>query len=262
MFHERGSVLVPVLLLSTLLTLGIVLILQNQIIQKKAIGDFKIFLKNRRSFQHDLMKYRSYSIENILKKSNVRLIQKERKNLHCRSFDYHFYFQLNQGFYFYKNTDFKKEIELNDEFLLFHPLEIHYLNTKLKLISVTEGNQYIIYFYDKISDKIVLKKYFIGQPFYQLVGDPINSLYIQDKLYLYKVDFASNEPLEIQTLQPIFSRDKILDLAPVITRDAKGDGRRVTILTSNEPIVYEELSKMEQPFLAEFQHFYFSEGLN
>ena len=250
LFYERGSVLVPVLLLSTLLTLGMILILQNQIIQKKSIRDFKEFVKNRRDSQQSLIKFRLSSIEDLLKKNNVALVQKERKNMHYRHSEHYFFFQLDQNIYFHKAN-------LDKELVLFEPFEIDYLNTKLKLIQTTDSNQYVIYLYDQINDKVALKKKFSRQPFHQLVGEPINSLYIQDKLYLYKIDFASHAPLDIEVGQPIFSRDQILDLAPVITRDAKGDGRDVVILTEGEPIVYHESSKFENCFLDDFEHFYF-----
>ena len=79
--NQKGGVLIPVLLFSSLLTLGILVLLQTHLNQKKTIEHFKVFLEKRRAGQNNFEAIQSLPLEAMLGLKSINCIKKIPVNL-------------------------------------------------------------------------------------------------------------------------------------------------------------------------------------
>jgi hypothetical protein len=251
--REQGAILVPVLLFASMVTVGILILLQTQWVQKKVITDFKIYIEKRRKTQQQYEHLQSLPVEKLLHTKSIKLIQKCPANLHSDQDLSHYYFQesIRQD-YIYKLSSFEKNDFISPKEKIFE-----YAGIKIGITEMPELNQYILYFNHIEENRCLFKAEFAKQPYFQLVGNPADSLYVQDGVGLYKITFNPLHFLDIKFLKKIDSSEEILATAPVITRDARGDGRVIKLATKDKLIFYHEPSEIKHPCLDSFDHYDF-----
>ncbi len=252
--NQKGGVLIPVLLFSSLLTLGILVLLQTQLNQKKTIEHFKVFLAKRRAEQNNFETIQGLSLEAMLGLKSINCIQKIPVNLQSSNLKYDYYFQYLQEKYSYKYIH-KIAVELPQHDIA--PVQ------PVQIIHLSGVNQDTIYVYDAVADCIVYQATFKQKAYFQLVGKPVNSLYIHDSIALYKIDLSQGNQLELKLLSLIDEGRTCQPSPPMITRDIRGDGRLISVLTTadHQAFIYHESGPRLTAFssyLDNFDHHYFA----
>jgi hypothetical protein len=252
--QEQGAVLIPVLLFASMVTFASLILLQTQWIQKKTIGDFKKFIENQRKAQKQYEYWQSLPAEKLLQIKAIKLVQKCPLNLHTDQTGFHYYFQASiRQDYLYKLSDLK-----NNVLVLTNEKIFEYAGIKIKIFEQAENNRYTLYFIDIQADRFLFKAEFLGYPFFQLVGNPVDSLYIQDGIGLYKITFNALHFLDIKLLKKFELSDEVFATTPIITRDARGDGRLIRLAAKDKTIFHHEASEIQHPCLDFFDHYDFS----
>ena len=249
----KGAVLIPVLLLAGIIALGIIVLLQTQIIQKKSIADFKQYLKNKRQEEKYDAYLNSLSIESLLALKNIKLKQKIPQNIHYQNNqNYHYYFQLNDHQYIYKLATSNQDIS-------FPELAFDCAGTTLEIIQIKQEEGILFCLYDKNSGKMFFQNSFKNMPTFQLVGNPVNSIYFYDHKKLYKLGLNFIESATLKVLKNNESEVVESDGFPelLITRDAKGDGRLIYLSQNNQPsvLIFHEALPMKHEYLDLFEHY-------
>lgn len=259
---QKGAVLIPVLLFSSIVTLGILVLLQSQWLQKKSVADFKFFLEERKKNEQTRHHYQSLNTNALLKNKSIKLIQQFPSNLHYQNTYYDYYFQIKGHNYIYKlNQSRENKNGANDlEVILPSSTKFNYQNRMIKLIKASGLNQDQLYLYDINNHDIVFKAHFEQAAAYQLVGTPVNSIYVSDRVGLYKIDLSNSDEINLKLLKVFDSDFEQGPVAPIVTRDSRGDGRIITVLDSNKnkKIVYHEPTGTQHDFLDLFKHYDFS----
>ncbi len=258
--YQTGMVLIPVLLFTSIVTIGIIILLQSHALQKKSVTDFKFFLEERKKQQQAHQYYHSLNTNILLKTKTLKLIQKIPANLHYQNTNYHYYFQGNQQKYVYKlNQTESLENQTTDLVILSRSTEFNYQDALIKIIQTAESNQAVFYLYDINNDKTLFKTRFEQPVLYQLVGNPVNRIYISNLAGLYKIDLnLSEEQIKLKLLKTfdLGLNFKHTHFAPLVTRDARGDGRLITIHNAHqdEKLMYHEPADNKDDFLDLFEH--------
>lgn len=253
--YDQGSVLIPVLLFASLVALVTVILLQTQVVQKKAISEFKTYLKNKKNKQKTLRHYQSLLVENLFQIKNLKLVQSLPSDLHAyNTTDYHYYFQINSE----QNYLYKVNLPSRNVVNLLEDIAFEYNDSKLNITQNIENNIFVLYIYDVKNNLLLAKEKFDQQPYLQLVGNPVDSIYIQDGSSLYKIELAFFPVLELKLLKKLEEYEEVLKQSPIVTRDARGDGRMIKIATAGYSIVYHEPSEVKSACLDLFEHEDFS----
>jgi hypothetical protein len=259
--HQQGGVLIPVLFFASMITLGVIILLQSHITQKISIIDFKDYLNQRRKDEQLNHYVQSLPLDKLLKLNNLKLIQKISTNLHYQNSEGYYFFESLQYDYIYKLVTSEQDKEkLDPGMIVIKPnAEFDYFGMRISVIQMQYHDKFCFYLFDKIKDKVLLKSSFKQEPYFQLVGNPVKSIYVHDTVGLYKIDLSSDrELLDMHLLKQIDPDYHVLPISPVITRDARGDGRQITLAGENKNFVYHEPSEIKSAYLDLFDHYYFS----
>ncbi len=248
----KGHALIPVLLLASIIGLGIIILLQTQLIQKKSISDFKDYVTNKRQEEKEYAYLSSLSAETLMTSKNIKPIQKIPQNLHYQNNAYHYYFQINDSQYIYK-------LDSQHQNAWFSEQTFEYAGTILEIIQLKKEEGNVFFLYDKSLDKIVFQTSFKKMPVFQLVGNPINSIYFYDSQNLYKLEMNFIELAKIKILKSIENEESESDNLPIlqIMRDAKGDGRLIYLSYNNQPptLLFHEALSTQDDAQDLFEHY-------
>lgn len=252
--HIKGAVLIPVLLLASIMALGIIVLLQSQLTQKKSIADFKAYLQNKRQEENHQGYLSSLPVEALFASKNLMFKQSIPQNLHYQNNDNHYYFQVDHNQYIYKLDSQPENI--------FIPVQaFDYAGTILEIVQIKKEEGTLFCLYDKNLAKMVFQTNFNKVPVFQLVGNPVNSIYLHDGKKLYKIELNFIESTSLKILKNIdIEEQKSENLsALLVTRDARGDGRLIYLSQNKHQsiLLFHEASAINHldDYLNLFEHY-------
>lgn len=247
-----GAVLIPVLLLAGMMALGVIILLQTQITQNKSITDFKQYLHNKREQEKYYAYLNDLPIKKLERLENIQLKQQLPQNLHYQNNYDDYYFQVNPNQYIYKSTAFS-------QYLSFSEQAFDYADMILVSIQIKKGEEFLFYLYDKKSEKIFFQYLFKHLFTFQLVGNPVDSIYFHDNKNLYKLELNFIESATLKVLKNmengVEKSEAFSEL--LVTRDARGDGRLIYLIQNNKrpTLIFHEASLMQHEYLDLFEHY-------
>lgn len=248
----KGAVLIPVLLFAGIMALGIIVLLQTQITQNKSITDFKQYLQNKRADEKYYADLNALSIEKLETLKNIKFKQKIPQNLHYQNHFHHYYFHLNHNQYIYKLATPSQDVSFSGQ-------AFDYVGTRLEIIQIKKEEGVLFCLYDKNSGKIFFQNSFKNMPVFQLVGNPVNSIYFHDDKKLYKLELNFIESATLKILKHIENEIAVSESLSelLITRDARGDGRLIYLSQNNQPsvLIFHETSSIQDEYLDLFEHY-------